>query len=176
MHVTDWIPTLLSMAGSPNLPTKMDGINQWKSLINPEEPSARTEMVYDMSYDDTRHVNGSAIRYQQWKLIMGDPGSPNGWIHETTVLNHNAFGLNIQPEYHDMSDNALIRLYNLDQDPLEKVNVAQEYPYMVKWLGQKIERYKKTMIAPNLGNVLEAGNPNRNGGFWGTNWCEAKSL
>ena len=44
LHVTDWLPTLYSAAGgdaAADLPADLDGVDQWASLVEAREPSAR---------------------------------------------------------------------------------------------------------------------------------------
>ena len=48
MHVTDWLPTLLSMAGNTlNISKSIDGIDHWPSLRY-NKPSPRDEMLYNI--------------------------------------------------------------------------------------------------------------------------------
>ena len=66
VHVTDWHPTILALAGlssqevqcsqdtrhdmdSPHQ-THLDGVNQWPQLQDPALPPARVEMVYNIQY------------------------------------------------------------------------------------------------------------------------------
>ena len=50
LHVTDWYPTILAMAGlSPESPD-LDGINHWTQLQDPSVPGTREEMVYNAFY------------------------------------------------------------------------------------------------------------------------------
>ena len=49
MHVTDWLPTFLSMAGGNlNMLKSIDGIDQWPSLRY-NLPCPRDEMLYNIS-------------------------------------------------------------------------------------------------------------------------------
>lgn len=65
MHVTDWLPTLLSAAGV-EAPTDIDGIDQWNS-INSNLPSQRVEMF---EIDD--RTGYASVIYGQFKLVTGD--------------------------------------------------------------------------------------------------------
>ena len=50
LHVTDWYPTILAMAGlSPEDPD-LDGINHWAQLQDPGVAGTREEMVYNAFY------------------------------------------------------------------------------------------------------------------------------
>ena len=94
-HVTDWYPTLLSLAGVRSedlaVPGKpLDGVNMWEGLVNGKyDPGngQRIEMLYEL--DDVVHpmgeakfltratnafVNVTTLRIGDWKLIDGYPG------------------------------------------------------------------------------------------------------
>lgn len=78
IHVTDWLPTLLSAAGV-EVPKGIDGIDQWDS-INANLPSQRIEM-YEM--DD---ITGYAsIIYGEFKLVTGDVIPSYGLYHGTNL-------------------------------------------------------------------------------------------
>lgn len=78
MHVTDWLPTLLSAAGVEP-PPNIDGIDHWKN-INSNLPSER-ETMYEI--DDTSGY-ASAI-YGDYKLVTGDVDKGYG-IHQGNNL------------------------------------------------------------------------------------------
>ena len=71
------------MAGQKDVPNKIDGIDQWQSLLKSEK-SPRSEMLYNIdpitqnNYNDKnlpRSENFNAgIRYEEMKLLIGNPG------------------------------------------------------------------------------------------------------
>lgn len=67
-----------------------------------------------------------------------------------------------------------VRLYNLTQDPYEKVNLAGDNPYLVKNLLEKLEKYKMSMISPNIAKEIPQGNPKNFHGFYQPGWCSPK--
>ena len=74
IHVTDWFPTLYSAAGGNVADLgPIDGIDQWDALAR-QEPSRRTEMLYNSNPLGTQSPTGTAIRFGDMKLIIGDPG------------------------------------------------------------------------------------------------------
>ena len=104
MHISDWFPTLIHLAGGdettpPEDVMPLDGVNNWQSLASSGGESSRTEILhninpmynsrflwfqcgnnlapttpYNNSYGiDTTKGNG-ALRMNDWKLIIGDPG------------------------------------------------------------------------------------------------------
>lgn len=48
VHITDWMPTLLRLAGLPSATSQLglDGVDQWDALL--DSPPARREMVYNL--------------------------------------------------------------------------------------------------------------------------------
>ena len=65
-HVTDWLPTLVSLAGG-NLSnvTFLDGVDQWSTLQN-MAPNQRNEIllnIYDVRWEN------EALREGSWKII-----------------------------------------------------------------------------------------------------------
>jgi hypothetical protein len=77
MHVTDWIPTLVS-AGGNRFRGNVDGFDVWASLSN-LQTSPRKEMLYnidpyngDTKLGNTKKRNkNAAIRVGNMKLIVG---------------------------------------------------------------------------------------------------------
>ena len=69
MHVSDWLPTLLGAAGydvTKETGGKLDGMNLWETLKNPEVESPRTEVL--LNIDDQMFKN-AALRVGDWKII-----------------------------------------------------------------------------------------------------------
>jgi hypothetical protein len=70
MHVTDWLPTLITAAGGngSELARNLDGIDQWSS-ISTKQTSTRTQVVINID----EHMKNAAIRVKDWKLVIGEP-------------------------------------------------------------------------------------------------------
>lgn len=80
MHMTDWMPTFLKLAGFKGNSTKqlnLDGVNQWNT-INKNKRDSRTELVYNIKDDE------GAIRVGDYKLLYGKP-SLLGW-YKTDIM------------------------------------------------------------------------------------------
>lgn len=94
MHVSDWFPTLLHVAGASLSGTKpLDGIDAWHLLTDPLSFSHRQELLHNIDplffrpldddpvmlpYPNRHGVNTTtghaALRFGKWKLFTGDPG------------------------------------------------------------------------------------------------------
>lgn len=59
-HITDWMPTLLHMAGADTTALELDGVNQWDSIntgsLTPREVSQRNKMNGDRYYYNTESL------------------------------------------------------------------------------------------------------------------------
>lgn len=69
MHVTDWLPTLITAAGGngSELPSNLDGIDQWTS-ISTNQKSTRMQLIVNI--DEV--MKNAAIRDREWKLVFGE--------------------------------------------------------------------------------------------------------
>lgn len=73
MHAADWLPTLYSAAGGDvdQLPP-LDGFDMWRALTDGEE-SPRSEILVNINAP----AGEAALRYRNWKLVIGDFGEFN---------------------------------------------------------------------------------------------------
>ncbi|KAL1481183.1 hypothetical protein MTO96_034617 [Rhipicephalus appendiculatus] len=73
MHAVDWLPTLYSAAGGDvDQLASVDGFDMWRALID-GEASPRSEMLININ----RPQGQAALRYRDWKLVIGDFGEFN---------------------------------------------------------------------------------------------------
>jgi hypothetical protein len=125
------------------------------------------------------------FRINEMKLLLGDPGKPDGWIPPAQVVDIDADSVLALFDSHDMPEGDLlcssdlhfyghVRLFNLTIDPYEKKNIASENKDIVKGIFARLAKYLKTMIKPDIAPEEKAGNPNENGGFFGPGWCAAE--
>jgi arylsulfatase A-like enzyme len=68
MHVSDWLPTLYSAAGGDvtKLDSNLDGVDQWRSLVN-DEKSPRRQLLVNI---DEREKTAALI-IGDWKILVG---------------------------------------------------------------------------------------------------------
>jgi arylsulfatase A-like enzyme len=152
VHVVDWYPTLLKLAGaSTEQPTKVDGQDIWLTV------SAGQTSPHELIVLNTTPSAG-AIRVGNWKLVLNgtrehndgrDPesGKPIGWNSER-----------------DDSPAKLIELFDLSVDPYEKQNLADQQPGKVQELRARYDEIAREAIPPK---VAPAAKEFRSPKVWG---------
>ncbi len=131
MHIVDWYPTLLKLAGAPleqKLP--VDGRDIWpcitKGAVTPHE-----EIVHNIT------PAGGAIRVGEWKLVVraADAGGKGKGKNKA-------------------SGNVVEELYNIAQDISEKNDLASKEPARVQELRKRYDLHAKAAARPL---ALESG-------------------
>ncbi|XP_077988423.1 arylsulfatase B-like [Glandiceps talaboti] len=173
MHMIDWLPTLVHLAGGTVDGVTLDGISMW-DMISGGSPSPRKELLIHMSgrrqavqvegLDPWEH-NGiyeirktSAIVVGHWKLVTSQYRSPLTWV--------------LPPEYHQGDSipppekkGQMLFLFNLEQDPNEETDLSNSRPDIVVFLLKKLQTYYEEEI------YCESGSPypscKRLGDKWG---------
>jgi len=174
IHISDWYPTLLHVAESNASTDGLDGFNQWET-ISYNIASPRKELLHniDILYPkkgedtfpgswDTRVR--AALRVGDWKLITGDPG-PGSWVpppkHSTTLY--------FEPQYFENDSSEPLQnlwLFNIRNDPNERVDLSKNYPDQVKLMLNRLIEYNTTALAPRYPPGDENADPQRHGGQW----------
>lgn len=67
LHITDWLPTLLTAAGGDPSNLTIDGMDMWQALSEDAE-SPRTTVLHNI--DDI--YGAAAITIGDWKLVQGE--------------------------------------------------------------------------------------------------------
>lgn len=86
IHVTDWLPTLITAAGGKP-PNKIDGLDQWATITKAEQPKRNDVLI---TIDD---LNGwAAFREGDFKIIVGNVTKEKSKYHgkELMALKHDA--------------------------------------------------------------------------------------
>jgi arylsulfatase A-like enzyme len=122
----DWLPTLLAVAGEPDIKGKLlkghtagdktfkvhlDGYNLLPYLTGKEDRSPRKEFFY---FDDDGELVG--MRYENWKLVFAEqraPGTMRVWAEPFTSLR-------------------LPKIFDLRADPYERADITSNTYY--DWL------------------------------------------
>ena len=129
MHIVDWYPTLLKLAGGKlEQKTNLDGRDCWGALT-------RTEIHSDREILINAAPRAGAIRMGDWKLVV------NGGRRDTEETADGA-------EENDGAEQ--IELFNLRDDPSEAKNVAQMNPEKLRELRARYDAYAKAQVPPKI--------------------------
>ncbi len=127
MHVADWYPTLLKLAGAKveqKLP--LDGLDIWPTIVD-GKPSPHQEILVNAAPHSGAIIAGS------WKL----------------VVNGKLFNAGFDGEDVEDSVNALsLELFDLSKDPYEKTNLAESAKDKAEELKQKWLAYREQAVPP----------------------------
>merc|ERR1712146_864146 len=94
----------------------------------------------------------AAIHSLEWKLMLGDGGTPNGlcWPPEGQNASGTCSYSGAVPKDLDTP-----HLYHLSEDPSESVDVAAQYPEIVEQLNSELQKYVASACEPL--NMYPAG-------------------
>ncbi|XP_052256156.1 arylsulfatase B-like isoform X1 [Dreissena polymorpha] len=174
MHVTDWFPTLVKLAGGNLNGTKpLDGFDQW-SAINNGDNSPRTELLHNI--DPLTPPSGSpvfngtfdtsiraALRMGDWKIITGDPGN-SSWIPPPTL---SKAAITITERHPPQTDVKNLWLFNIAKDPNEYNDLSEQEPVIVKKMLDRLQYYQSTAVPCRYPDDDPLADPAKHGGFWG---------
>uniref|UniRef100_A0A673KFP9 Si:dkey-174i8.1 n=1 Tax=Sinocyclocheilus rhinocerous TaxID=307959 RepID=A0A673KFP9_9TELE len=184
IHVSDWYPTLLSLAGYRESDSShLDGQDVW-GAISSGLPCPRTQILFNIDPVSRKHgevdlrllnLNGfgiwdtrvrAAIRAGDWKLLTGNvgdgdwfppqmmPGGPQQWQ-----------GMEKRRDQRGKS----FWLFNNTADPYERADLAESRPEVVKVLLTRLAEYNRTAVPPRNPPDDPMADQQLHGGVW-TPW------
>lgn len=125
LHMVDWFPTLLRQAGaSSQRELPIDGRDIWPCLTD-EKPSPHDAILLNVT------PSTGAIRMGDWKLVLNGrvPAVPSDPSRARRA-----------------PDRETVELFNLAEDPYEKVNLAEQNPKKVQELKAQLDEFAKQAI------------------------------
>ncbi|XP_069121302.1 arylsulfatase J-like [Argopecten irradians] len=172
MHVTDWYPTLVGLAGGYLNDTKpLDGFDQWKTISEGAKGPRDTVLhnIDPLTKPVGDRLEGSpfdnryraAIRWRDWKLVTGFPG--NGSSVPVPTTEDNIMGIDIDGD--DSTKN--LWLFNIAKDPVERMDLSSQEPGMVMKLLTKLQEFNLTSVPCVYPPWDPNSNPERHDGWWG---------
>lgn len=139
LHMVDWFPTIVNGLLNVSIENKtfpLDGYNQWDEIMN-NQKSKRNEILLNTIKDEV-----DAYIMGKWKYISGKVnGVYDGWI--PTPDSNNSYKY---PSEECLINRPIDYLFDIENDPLEKVNLVDEYPDVVEEIKKKIEKYKDEAV------------------------------
>ncbi|CAN9504353.1 unnamed protein product [Ophioblennius macclurei] len=159
VHISDWLPTLVGLAGgSTNGSKPLDGFNVWNA-ISKGFASPRLELLHNIDplYSDPTPCPGgsqefnsdsgswaksgfnvsihAAIRATNWKLLTGFPGC-DSWFPRP--------GDNSSSSSPSSPAGPLkpVMLFDVERDPEERNEVSAKYPSVVDYLLSRLHHYQ----------------------------------
>ncbi|KAM9496737.1 arylsulfatase I [Clarias gariepinus] len=176
VHITDWYPTLVSLAGgNVSQLHKLDGYDMWETISEGKE-SPRFEILHNIDplYVLSRHgsLRGghgvwntavqAAVRMGDWKLLTGEPGYGD-WTPPQVLGNFPGGWWDL--ERHAEARKSLW-LFNITADPYERYDMAEQRPDVVKRLLARIAFYNRTAVPVRYPAEDPRADPSLNGGAW----------
>jgi arylsulfatase A-like enzyme len=138
LHIVDWYPTLLKLAGA-SLEQKLilDGADAWPTI------AAGNPTPHEQILHNTTPGNG-AIRVGDWKLVLNGSRSEDG----SEALAQASGKGNGKGKKNKGTAEKTVELFNIAADPYEKTNVATQHPEKVRDLRARLDAYAKAALAP----------------------------
>jgi len=134
MHMVDWYPTLLKLAGAPlDQPLPLDGVDAWP-MVAEGRPSARSEVLCNTT------PNGGALRMGDWKIVVS-----SGRRAATPAK---AGGKKAGARAAAAEADPAVELYNLRDDLGETKDLAASNPEKRKELLARYEQLAREAAAP----------------------------
>ncbi|XP_067930105.1 arylsulfatase B-like [Watersipora subatra] len=163
MHITDWLPTFLSLAGSEVTAKEIDGVSQLPNLGNSfhslDRYKVRESFLVNLdTIDENEKVynctnRDAAYRWRNWKLVYGvrstwtmKEGGPYEYRKpEESPELPTITGDSIEVGFG--SSRGVRGLFNIRDDPSETRNLYDDYPELVAKMVEMVEKERKHMVA-----------------------------
>ena len=161
MHVSDWFPTLVGLAGGDASQYTLDGFDIWDSISN-DEDSPREEILInidpmnllrgeDSDISDWDSRMSAAIRVGDWKLITGDPGA-GAWTAPPEDSDLESIA---DPDPSDKN----IWLFNIADDPNETTDLFDDNQDQAIDMLNKLAEYQANAFGPTYPDIDLNCNP-----------------
>ncbi|KAF8783391.1 Arylsulfatase B like protein [Argiope bruennichi] len=221
MHISDWLPTLISAAEGPEMAgtlKNIDGVDLWPSFVH-NLPSPRQEIL--LNIDSIEAVEG--IRWKNFKLVKGSyyEGRFDGWydkngklikgllpaepktrlgLYKKTYLKYlkrskaarilwrkyakdpriamscptagcKTFPIVkcaqiIPPSESTCKPKEASCLFDIEDDPCEHYNLAEQYPEVTEQLEASIDKYRHLAKSPGAKPPELDADPKLHGNAW----------
>jgi arylsulfatase A-like enzyme len=152
LHIVDWYPTLVNLAGGSlqqRLP--LDGRDAWPTITQ-GKPSPHDAILLNTT------PNNGALRSGDWKLVLnGGRGEESSAATESSNSDQDAKKQKKQKKKEKQAQtkqaSETVELFNLRQDPNEKINLAESMPDKVGELRRRLDEFAKQAVPPKSAPV-----------------------
>jgi arylsulfatase A len=152
VHFTDWVPTILEVAGAPEAdraPALFDGRSVLSELITESHPEERRRFYWQWNRYLPERTCNAAARNGRWKLVRP-------MISEAMYVDPEDSRLDKFVNAHPEEAASIVLgearqlflpappaplLFDLDEDPYEQQDLATEHPTIVRQLSQELDRW-----------------------------------
>ncbi|XP_017284965.1 arylsulfatase I [Kryptolebias marmoratus] len=180
IHVSDWYPTLLGLAGALQSHHGLDGHDVWGS-ISEGLPCPRTEILFNIDpvsrkpgepYDKVLVLNAfgiwdtairAAVRVGDWKLLTGNVGDGD-WIPPQALPDGPKQWQKLEKRHREPGKS--VWLFNISNDPYERSDLTEAHPEVVKHLLTRLAEYNQTAVAARNPPDDLMADPELHGGVW----------
>ncbi|GFN82783.1 hypothetical protein PoB_000928900 [Plakobranchus ocellatus] len=171
IHVSDWFPTLVRLAGGSLNGTKgLDGFDQWDT-ISKGSKSARTTLLHNIDVMYSKHGRAqeqyadiwdtrvrAALRMGDFKIITGQPGTGD-WTPPPDGRQYTLPKVKEDPLKN-------LWLFNITADPTEHTDLSEEKPDVVVSMLKMIKSFNDTAVPPRFPSDDPMANPSLHGDVW----------
>lgn len=180
IHVSDWYPTLLGLAGALHFQHVLDGYDVWR-CISEGLPCPRTEILFNIDpvsrkagepYDKALLHNGfgiwdtavrAALRAGDLKVLTGNVGDGD-WIPPQALPIGPERWKKLEKRQNKLGKS--VWLFNVTADPYERYDLAEARPEVVKHLLTRLAEYNQTAVMAMNPPDDPMADPELHGGVW----------
>jgi arylsulfatase A-like enzyme len=157
LHMVDWYPTLLKLAGAPlaqKLP--LDGKDAWPAIVEGKR-SPHDEILHNAA------PTSGAIRIGDWKLVInGSRGTAEDPPAAGVAKKEAKKKAKQRPAKSD--PDGRVELFNIARDPYEKSDLSGQLPEKVKELRARYDALARQAIPPKAAPAAPGFRPPK---VWG---------
>jgi arylsulfatase A-like enzyme len=132
IHVVDWYPTLLGLAGvEPAASHPLDGLDAWPAIVG-GAPSPHEAILLNAA------PRAGAVRVGDWKLIVRSPGADA----------RDDVNADERPSRKAVPGTRTVELFNIADDPHEARDLAESRPEKVAELRTLYDAFARQAVPP----------------------------
>ncbi|XP_048514445.1 arylsulfatase B-like [Athalia rosae] len=196
MHITDWLPTIYSVAGGNVTDLgEIDGVNQWPALRD-GSASPRNSLLltinevskvaggifgkfkllkgHNSQYPDfygNISVTDDVPSYDPTSVLNSDAGRAIAGISNAFVTSQKIIELRNRATISCPAFDQFVRctnkcLFDMINDPCETVDISAKHPKIVERMENDLRRYNAVLMPQSKSEFDPASSPRNFGGVW----------